>query len=67
MLKLLKGYLTEFKKIDLEAATIIIYSTLILLFVLFLRRTHFILPGEVFLVDIRDFTFATPLSFQAQT
>ncbi len=49
MLRLLRDYLDEFKKIDLEAATIIIYSTLVLLFVLFLRRTHFILPGEAFL------------------
>lgn len=46
---MLRDYLDEFKKIDLEAATIIIYSTLVLLFVLFLRRTHFILPGEAFL------------------
>ncbi|MCK4940757.1 CPBP family intramembrane metalloprotease [candidate division WOR-3 bacterium] len=49
MVRLLRNYLDEFKKIDLEAATIIIYSTLVLLFVLFLRRTHFILPGEAFL------------------
>jgi membrane protease YdiL (CAAX protease family) len=49
MLRLLREYLAEFKKIDLEAATIIICATLILLSVLFLRRTHFILPGEPFL------------------
>jgi hypothetical protein len=42
-------YLDELKKIDLEAAVIIIYSTLILLFVYFLRRTHFILPRDTFL------------------
>jgi membrane protease YdiL (CAAX protease family) len=49
MLKLLREYLGEFRRFDLEAATILIYSTLILLFVFFLRRTHFILPGESFL------------------
>lgn len=49
MLRLLRDYLADFKKIDIEAATIIIYSTLILLFVLFLRRTQFVIPGEPFL------------------
>ena len=42
-------YLNELKKIDPETVIIIIYTTLVLLFVYFLRRTHFILPGEPFL------------------
>jgi hypothetical protein len=49
MRRLLREYLGEFKKFDVEAATIFIYSTVILLFVFFLRRTHFILPDESFL------------------
>ena len=42
-------YLQELKKIELETALIVIYSTIILLFVYFLKRTHFILPRETFL------------------
>jgi len=49
MRRLLTDYLNELKKIDLETAVIIIYSSLILLFVYFLRRTHFILPRDIFL------------------
>ena len=49
MRRVLRGYLGELKKIDLETAIIIIYSTLILLFVYFLRRTHFILPRDTFM------------------
>lgn len=48
MLQVLKDYLDELKKIDIEAAAIIIYSTLVLLFAIFLRRTHIILPRDVF-------------------
>jgi len=49
MQRVLKYYLDELKKIDLETAIIIIYSSLILLSVYFLRRTHFILPRDTFL------------------
>ncbi|MGD8978467.1 MAG: CPBP family intramembrane metalloprotease [candidate division WOR-3 bacterium] len=42
-------YLRELKAIDLETVLIVIYSTTILLFVYFLKRTHFILPRETFL------------------
>jgi hypothetical protein len=42
-------YLRELRKIDLETVLIVIYSTTILLFVYFLRRTHFIMPRETFL------------------
>jgi membrane protease YdiL (CAAX protease family) len=49
MRRVLREYLGELKKIDLETAIIIIYSTLILLFVYFLRRTHFILPRDTFM------------------
>lgn len=49
MRRLLREYLGELKRLDLEATTILVYSTLILLFVFFLRRTNFILPGELFL------------------
>jgi membrane protease YdiL (CAAX protease family) len=49
MRRVLREYLGELKKIDLETAIIIVYSTLILLFVYFLRRTHFILPRDTFM------------------
>lgn len=49
MRQTLTHYLDELKRIDLEAAVIIIYTTLILLFVHFMRRTHFLLPRETFL------------------
>ena len=49
MRRLLTDYMAELKKIDLETMVIIVYSCLILLFVYFLRRTHFILPRDTFL------------------
>ncbi len=49
MWRVLDYYLKELKRIDLEASAIVIYSTLILLFVYFLPRTHFILPRNTFL------------------
>lgn len=49
MLQVLRDYLDELKKIDREAAVIIIYSTLVLLFAIFLRRTHGILPRDAFM------------------
>ena len=49
MLQVLKDYLDELRKIDLEAAVVIIYSTLVLLFAIFLRRTHLILPRDAFM------------------
>ena len=49
MRRVLTDYWTELKKIDIETAVIIVYSCLILLFVYFLRRTHFILPRDTFL------------------
>jgi hypothetical protein len=49
MREMITGYLNELKKIDLEATIIIIYTTLILLFVYFMRRTHFILPRDPFM------------------
>ena len=49
MLRLLRDYFQELRKIDLEAAIIIIYSTLVLLFAIFLRRTHAILPRDAFM------------------
>ncbi|UCD20004.1 MAG: CPBP family intramembrane metalloprotease [candidate division WOR-3 bacterium] len=49
MLKVLKAYLDEIAKIDRESALIIVYSTSILLFAMFMKRTHFLMPREVFL------------------
>jgi hypothetical protein len=49
MRRVLASYLDELRRIDLETGVIIIYTTLILLFVHFLRRTHFILPRDTFL------------------
>lgn len=43
MRRVLHEYLMELRKIDLETVIIVIYSTLILLFVLFLPRTSFLL------------------------
>jgi len=49
MRQVFREYLIELKKIDLETVVIITYSCLILLFVYFLRRTHFVLPRDTFL------------------
>jgi membrane protease YdiL (CAAX protease family) len=49
MLQVIRNYARELKDIDREALVIAFYSTTILLFAVFMRRTHFILPGEVFL------------------
>lgn len=49
MLQTIKDYAKELKGIDREALVIAFYSTTILLFAVFMRRTHFILPGDVFL------------------
>lgn len=49
MLKVLKAYLDEMAKIDRESALIIIYSTSVLLFAMFMKRTHFFMPREIFL------------------
>jgi hypothetical protein len=49
MRRVLHEYLMELRKIDLETVIIVIYSTLILLFVLFLPRTHFFLARDTFL------------------
>jgi membrane protease YdiL (CAAX protease family) len=49
MPRVIAYYVGELKGIDLETAVILIYSTLILLFVYFLKYTHFILPQDTFL------------------
>jgi membrane protease YdiL (CAAX protease family) len=49
MMQVFRAYVDELRKIDRESTLIIIYSTLILLFAMFMRRTHLIVPREVFL------------------
>jgi membrane protease YdiL (CAAX protease family) len=49
MLQVIRNYARELKGIDREALVIAFYSTTILLFAVFMRRTHFILPRDVFL------------------
>ena len=49
MLQVIKDYTKELKNIDREALVIAAYSTTILLFAMFMKRTHFILPRDVFM------------------
>lgn len=49
MLRVVRNYAKELKNIDREALVIAVYSTTILLFAMFMRRTHFILPRDVFM------------------
>jgi membrane protease YdiL (CAAX protease family) len=49
MLQVIRDYASELKNIDREALVIAVYSTTILLFAMFMRRTHFILPRDVFM------------------
>jgi len=49
MVRVFREYVDELRKIDLESALIIFYSTVILLFAMFMKRTHFVLPREPFL------------------
>jgi len=49
MLQTVKDYAKELKNIDREALVIAVYSTTILLFAMFMKRTHFILPRDLFM------------------
>lgn len=46
---MLKEYIEEIKKFDLETVIIIAYSTFILLFGIYFRRVHLFYPKQVFL------------------
>jgi membrane protease YdiL (CAAX protease family) len=49
MRRVLREYVGELKKLDREALLIAAYSTTILLFAIFMRRTHFLLPRDSFI------------------
>jgi membrane protease YdiL (CAAX protease family) len=49
MRRVLREYVGELKKLDREALLIAAYSTTILLFAIFMRRTHFLLPRDSFM------------------
>ncbi|MBE0433966.1 CPBP family intramembrane metalloprotease [candidate division WOR-3 bacterium] len=49
MRRVFREYLDELGKIDVETILIIIYSALVLLFAMFMKRTSFILPRDVFI------------------
>ncbi|UCD05835.1 MAG: CPBP family intramembrane metalloprotease [candidate division WOR-3 bacterium] len=49
MLQVIRNYAKELKNIDREVLVIAVYSTTILLYAMFMRRTHFILPRDVFM------------------
>ncbi len=49
MLRLVKEYARELTNIDREALVIAVYATTILLFAMFMRRTHFLLPRDSFM------------------
>jgi membrane protease YdiL (CAAX protease family) len=46
---MLKEYIKEIKQFDLETLIIVIYSTFVLLFAVYIRRVHFLFPGQTFL------------------
>lgn len=49
MRRVIREYYEELKKIDSETALVVIYSALVLLFAMFMKRTSFILPRDVFI------------------
>jgi len=46
---MIKEYIKEIKQLDLKTVVIIVYSTFVLLFSIYFRPTHFIIPKERFL------------------
>lgn len=49
MRRVIREYYGELKKIDLEAMIIIAYAAFVLLFSMFMKRTSFVLPRDLFI------------------